>query len=473
MIDQWSGCYDQGWGKNLVSAAYSHPAKVSFKLAERIYAHAIENNWIEKGGLVLDPFGGICGFGFHAMVNGLNFISIELEEKFVKLGQQNIELWNRQLKGWPNLGTARIVQGDSRRLRDVIRGASLIVSSPPYSEIATGAGGLNTKPPKNPNQQSGRNPKSSSQDTNQHYGNTSGNLSNLKEGNFQDAIEKADLVVSSPPFLETQGGGGGIAKTLRGEGNYPLSRQGGKYQGYQNAHRGHTPGNLANMKEGDIDLVVSSPPYIEVNCKKEFSQEFLVGQRKSHPGRSDKALKKMMDKWDGLPESPGQLGSMKEGSFDMCVSSPPYEDIVKTGEGTGATTKNRPNPRSSSQAYYSKSDKNLGNSSGDTFWSASKEIVQGCYDLLKPNGHAIWVTKRYVKAGKIVEFSDRWLALCESVGFKLVCRHQALLVKEHGTQTTIHGDEKITTERKSFFRRLAESKGSPRIDFEDVLCLIK
>lgn len=28
-------------------------------------------------------------------------------------------------------------------------------------------------------------------------------------------------------------------------------------------------------------------------------------------------------------------------------------------------------------------------------------------------------------------------------------------------------------ERKSFFRRLAEKKGSPRIDWEDILCMEK
>ena len=32
---------------------------------------------------------------------------------------------------------------------------------------------------------------------------------------------------------------------------------------------------------------------------------------------------------------------------------------------------------------------------------------------------------------------------------------------------------KVSTSRKSFFRRLAEAKGSPAIDFEDVLCLVK
>jgi hypothetical protein len=109
-----------------------------------------------------------------------------------------------------------------------------------------------------------------------------------------------------------------------------------------------------------------------------------------------------------------------------------------------------------------------------TFWESSKIIVQGCYALLKPGGISIWVCKDYVKKGQRVPFSDRWQSLCESVGFTLVCRHQAMLVENHGVKTDLLGvDEEINTERKSFFRRLAEKKGSPRIDFEDVLCFVK
>jgi hypothetical protein len=34
-------------------------------------------------------------------------------------------------------------------------------------------------------------------------------------------------------------------------------------------------------------------------------------------------------------------------------------------------------------------------------------------------------------------------------------------------------DSKVIKERKSFFRRLQESKGAPRIDWEDVVCMVK
>lgn len=431
-INQWQGCYDQGWGNNLVSAAYTHPAKVSFKLAERIYKHAIKNHWIEKGGIVLDPFGGICGFGFHAMVNGLNFIGVELEEKFVKLGEQNIELWHRTLVGWPFLGTARIVQGDSRKIVAELwfEGFKDVVEDNCY---------------------------------------------------LRNVVFKGDLIISSPNFPTDQPC---QSQTIAKKDYHAFTRG----DGTKRDHKMRSPGNLANMKEGNIDLVVSSPPYVDsVN-----SGPSGIDHSKSKGGRNraEEVKRTGCVSCQAIGEqrygqSPGQLGSMKEGSIDAVISSPPYEKSVSSDrDGIDWEKAGRPDrmiPHETAHYpqgvhgdfRYSKSQNNLGNSSGDTFWSASKEIVSQCYDLLKPNGMSIWVCKDYIKAKKRVPFSDRWLFLCESVGFKLVCRHQASLVKEHGIQTTIHGDKKITTERKSFFRRLAESKGSPRIDYEDVLCLVK
>lgn len=79
-----------------------------------------------------------------------------------------------------------------------------------------------------------------------------------------------------------------------------------------------------------------------------------------------------------------------------------------------------------------------------------------------------------MRAKKRVPFSNQWQALCEEHGFKLVCRHQAMLVAHHGEQDDIFGETKqLKTEKKSFFRRLAEKRGSPEINHEDVLCLIK
>lgn len=45
-------------------------------------------------------------------------------------------------------------------------------------------------------------------------------------------------------------------------------------------------------------------------------------------------------------------------------------------------------------------------------------------------------------------------------------------MEDRGAQHTLEGDlERRTAEHKSFFRRLAENKGSPRIDYEDVIVM--
>jgi hypothetical protein len=225
------------------------------------------------------------------------------------------------------------------------------------------------------------------------------------------------------------------------------------------------------MKEGSIDAVISSPPY---------SPEAL-GHRRRGSGEKREATGKYKQGYTqgkiiagDYGSSDSNLGNLPEGSFDICVSSPPYEEGI--GHGCSVNASEKYKWRLDLERKYTNqfSRESMSHVTGDTFWSASREIVQQCYELLKPNGKAIWVTKDYVKAKKRVPFSDRWLALCESVGFKLVCRHQALLTKVHGAQICIDGEcQEISTERKSFFRRLAESKGSPRIDWEDVLCLTK
>ena len=88
-----------------------------------------------------------------------------------------------------------------------------------------------------------------------------------------------------------------------------------------------------------------------------------------------------------------------------------------------------------------------------------------------PGGYAMWVVKAFVKNKQIVDFPGQWRELCEACGFTTLHEHRAWLVEDRGTQIDLFGQAHTKTiERKSFFRRLAEKNGSPRIDYEIVIC---
>lgn len=332
----WYGCYDGSWqSAPLVAEAYSHPAKVSFNLAERIYRHMLAEGWLRPGDAVLDPFGGVGGFGFHAALYGMHWTGVELEQRFVDLGRQNLDLWrSRYAPHFPGYGSARLVQGDSRRLVEVVMGAGGVVSSPPYA-------------------------------------------------------------------AHTVGNKDGIDWEKVGDNSGRTAARGAIAYGY-----GTTPGQLGAMPAG----VVSSPLFE-----------------------------------NGVPQQ------------DRAFSAP------------------HDSTRNLQDATYGSTAGNIGNNTGDTFWSAAALIVAQCYDILRPGGYAAWVTGDFVRNKKRVPFGEQWLALCESVGFEPVLWAVAWKAEQHGEQLDIFGNGHEHGKTKvSFFRRLANQK-SPEtaIVNEDVIFVRK
>lgn len=321
---EWYGLYRQSWNSApLVPEAYAHPAKVSFGLAEQIYRYMLDSGMIAAGDVVGDPFGGIAGFAFHAMLNGLHWRGVELEPRFVTLAQQNIDLWNdRYAPHMPRWASAAIVQGDSRRFAELVGGLGAVASSPPYASGTLGAGD-------GPNSSGERHGRESETET--------------------------------------------------------AYKAGNKYGG--------TPGNLDNLPVGDLDAVASSPPFAS-----------------TEPQRDD--------------------------NF-----------VYKDGSLIGTTGK-----------HYGSTSGNIGNDQGDTFWAASRAIVEQVYLALKPGGYAAFVTGDFVRRGRRVPFGRQWLALCEACGFEPVAWAIAWKAEWHGTQTGLFGDVERRTDRVSFFRRLANEK---------------
>lgn len=403
-VIEWQGCYPSAWKGHVVADAMQHPAKYSSRLIKRIYEHMTAEGWLQPGDHVVDPFGGVALGGLDAMRLGLHWTGVELEPRFWKIGQENIKLWNARFGSMPRWGIAQLLNGDSRKLLQVIKDQAAAISSPPYAETTITERRNISGDASLLNEEAGR-----------AYGETPGQLGSMGVGGFEAAI-------SSPPFLQSEGGtpepkpGGAIDAAL-----YARHAAGNaKAHGY-----GKTEGQLSSMDGDGFEAAISSPPYenIQENAKSINREKQYVAYKKSGGGQT----------------------------FEQFCRT---QDIHSQG--------------------YGSSDGQLSMEAGDNFWMAAREIVEQVYAGLKPGGHACWVVKDYVKNKQVVPFCDQWRQLCEAVGFETLHEHRAMLVHRKGKQGTLEGGHvEIKTESKSFFRRMAEKKGSPRIDWEVVWCMRK
>jgi hypothetical protein len=119
---------------------------------------------------------------------------------------------------------------------------------------------------------------------------------------------------------------------------------------------------------------------------------------------------------------------------------------------------------------YGKQECQIGNDKAETYWQAVRDVYAAVKRTIVPNGVLVLVTKDYIKAKQRIALTDDTIKLCESLGFVLIERIQAMLVSETRHADLFTGEDVQTKSRKSFFRRLYESRpGSIKIDNEDVL----
>lgn len=222
-----------------------------------------------------------------------------------------------------------------------------------------------------------------------------------------------------------------------------------------------------------VDGCISSPPYADAVCKGNgpgvrFDTVHHNGNTAQHNSSAAE-----------YGRTTGNLGNMN--GYDAAVGSPPFEaqtpvqDVSfyrKQAEERGG---NPNSVRIQGGFAYGDSPGNVGNDQGETFWSAAKTIVEQTYEVLKPGGVAIWITKRFVRDGAIVDFSDQWEQLCASAGFEPVERIRAWQIEDKGIQLGVFGEHKDKSiKRASFFRRLYEKRYPENaIEWEDVIVMRK
>lgn len=256
----WRGCYSQRfdlWSPESIA----HPAKMAPGLCFRILEYLEELGLVKPDSVILDPMGGIGTSALVACAKGYRAITVELEPKFVAFQEANKEYAQRRLhkefdwqilqgdarklsqllserglvsltsppyqdsvstgmggidwsKGKREDGTPRDkskepafehhagmglphnygnTEGQIGNLKDR---PLATVMSPPYG-IEKTSGGLNTKPPRNADDQGGRSPDSPSQSgARAGYGDSENQIGNLPD--------KPLATIVSPPYTKTE-----------------------------------------------------------------------------------------------------------------------------------------------------------------------------------------------------------------------------------------------------------------------------
>jgi hypothetical protein len=239
---------------------------------------------------------------------------------------------------------------------------------------------------------------------------------------------------------------------------------------------GTTPGQLGRMKGDGVDSIISSPPYASEITGSNDVRETAEKSRKKRKTKGGSLGQSQRSFGYGTGE--GNISGLKEGDVDSVVASPPFEGSLNDGkvddrwQGWSLNSDGSNRLAKSAGQNYSDNPENIGNSTGETFWTAARDIVSQCYQILKPGGVAVWVVKDFVRNKKIVPFCADWKKLCLACGFEFLHEHHAMLVKSR-QKMTLGGPVTIEKKKCSFFRRLAEKKGSPKIDWEVVLCVKK
>ena len=216
-----------------------------------------------------------------------------------------------------------------------------------------------------------------------------------------------------------------------------------------------------------MTLSVSSPPYADSVNTKSCGIDWTAAGRPNREGTNALGTQGANGHAMYYGTENGQLGAMKANGFSAAVSSPPFRQssggprIPKGMEETDPGLKARHAAGNKATEAYGSTDGQMHSASDDDFWLAAKQIVAHVFDALQDGGHAIWVTKDFIKGGQIVPFVDQWRLLCESVGFRTLHEHHAMLISENGVQMLIDGSQQaLYTEQKSFFRRITEHRAA-------------
>ena len=396
--------------KPFLEQSIAHPAKMNTNLTEYLI-----RTLTKEGDVILDPMSGSGQTGVIAALLGRDAICVELEEKFHKWQlETQIKLETSQTLS--TKGKMHCILGDARKLGELLQTVDAIVTSPPYADAKKGGVANSDKMA----ERWDRTAKEKNWNTWGKTWTTEGRkraLESLGSGYSKDTnnignlpIGEIDAVITSPPYAidpknicHTKDG-----KTLE---DYDVKR-GFKPTVHARTNYSTNPDNIGHLPEGDIDAIITSPPYSEG-----------IGHPAGENASSEhKERLEMQRKYTEQMTSEGNIGSLKHGEVDAVITSPPYEQSMEGGtrhyKKDGGhfkiiTDKNLPT------AYSFRNKSQIGNFKKETYLQAMLTVYEEMFKVLKVDGQAIIIVKPFIRNKKVVDLPYQTWLLMQKCGFKL------------------------------------------------------
>jgi len=316
--------------------AVKHPAKAYTDVLEWIV-----KRYTKPGDIILDPMAGTGSTGVVATLHGRHAILVDIEERFVEWMNKAKELVEKHQTLIPK-GKITVVHGDARKLSQLLR-------------------------------------------------------------------EHVNVIVTSPPYAETRLSGGDIDKRIERmirAGEDPRKVMGGRARNFSLSHYSDDPNNIGNLSYGDVDVIITSPPYSGTINKHAGGP---TGQLKVRVGESTLTAR-------AYSESEDNIGNLPHGDIDAIITSPPYEESMGSKHSSPRAGELMEDKRH--VTIYGASRDNIENLKGETYLEAMLKVYVECYKVLKPGGKIAIIIKPFIRNKQVVDLPWHTHLLMTKVGFR-------------------------------------------------------
>ncbi|RLF08489.1 MAG: hypothetical protein DRJ60_00060 [Thermoprotei archaeon] len=373
--------------------AVTHPAKAYTDVLEYLI-----KTYTKPGDLILDPMAGTYSTCVVATLHGRNCIGVDIEERFYKWGLQAKKKVEKARTLLPK-GKMIVLKGDARQLTQLLQkhkqGIDNIIFSPPYAESVNAPNALQRRIERL---------RKKGYDVKEYVGGKArccqidwtyskvnpDNIGRLKYGDV-------DAIITSPPCFDSDDS----------DSSYTKYNKGGKTR-YLDIK---LDGKAAIKNYGNIDAIITSPPYSGTISKNAGGSV----QLKVRVGKSTLTAR-------CYSESERNIGNLPHGEVDAVITSPPYEEIMSEKRhhtpSTGRVEKLL--KEKSLGTYYKTDSRNIGNIKGETYIEAMLKVYSECFKVLKKGGKIIVIIKPFIRNKKVIDLPYHTYLMLRKVGFKII-----------------------------------------------------